>query len=201
MKEFEKLSDNELCVLAKSDLNAKDFLIRKYTPLIKKISHKLYLVGADTDDIIIEGMVGLNKAIDTFNGEKSSFITYCSTCIKNSILDAIKSANKKKNVPVEKIVSILEPVNKEEGSSLWVDIITNGESPETDTIQNEEFESLKTYIEETFSETENKILELFINGYTYMEIAEIVDVKPKKVDNTIQKIRTKLQTMKSISEK
>lgn len=201
MKNYESLTDSELCKLAVEDHAAKEFLMRKYNPLIKKISHKLYLVGADTDDIVIEGMLGLNKAIDTFDDSKSSFITYTSTCIKNSILDAIKSANKKTIVPADKCVSILQPINSEEGSSLWVDIITNGESPETNAIHNEDYQNLLTLIRKTFSKEENEILDLFIDGYSYVEIAEKTNVKRKKVDNTIQKIRNKLQLLKNPNAK
>lgn len=192
MKNYNELTDSELCKEAKTDILARDYLIRRYIPLIKKISHTLFLTGADKDDVIIEGMLGLDKAIETYDSTKSSFITHCTTCIRNSIYDAIKSHNTQKNIPLNKSINILKPSNNGEDDTFFIDLFSNGESPEINTEQEEEYEKLLNFINDTFSKEERDILELYLEGLTYNEIAKNLDIKPKKVDNTIQKIKNKI---------
>ncbi len=196
MKNYEKLTDSELCEEAKTDILAKDYLIRRYIPLIKKISHTLFLTGAEKDDVIIEGMLGLDRAIETYDSTKSSFITHCTTCIKNSIYDAIKSHNTQKNMPLNKSINILKPSNNGEEDTFWIDLFSSGESPEINTEQEEEYQRLVKFINDTFSADERMVLDLYLEGLTYTEIATKMNIKPKKVDNTIQKIKNKISNCK-----
>ena len=196
MIKYENLPDNKLCELAKTDIQARDYLIRRYIPLIKKISHRLFLTGAEKDDVLIEGMLGLDRAIETYDESKSSFITHCTTCIRNAIYDAIKSANTKKNMPLNTSINILKPSKDEDDDTFFIDLLSSGDSPETNTEQEEDYQKLVLFINENFSDDERAVLNLYLDGLTYSEIALQLEIKPKKVDNTIQKIKNKISKCK-----
>ena len=192
MESFENLPDEQIVSLAEKNHDACDYLLRKYSYLVKKTARSFYIIGADSDDLIQEGMLGLYGAINTFSKEKSSFKTYAISCIRNSILDAIKSANRLKNQPLNTSVSY----NKQDevNGAFLIDLFTSGiDSAETIAIANEQYTNLVNVIYSTLTKKELAVLKLYLDGLTYQEIASALSLDYKSVDNTIQKIKKKLQ--------
>ncbi|MDY5439237.1 MAG: sigma-70 family RNA polymerase sigma factor [Eubacteriales bacterium] len=192
MESFENLPDEQIVNLAEKNHDACDYLLRKYSYLVKKTARSFYIIGADSDDLIQEGMLGLYGAINTFSKEKSSFKTYAISCIRNSILDAIKSANRLKNQPLNTSVSY----NKQDevNGAFLIDLFTSGiDSAETIAIANEQYANLVNVIYSTLTKKELAVLKLYLDGLTYQEIASALSLDYKSVDNTIQKIKKKLQ--------
>lgn len=192
MESFENLPDEQIVSLAEKNHDACDYLLRKYSYLVKKTVRSFYIIGADSDDLIQEGMLGLYGAINTFSKEKSSFKTYAISCIRNSILDAIKSANRLKNQPLNTSVSY----NKQDevNGAFLIDLFTSGiDSAETIAIANEQYANLVNVIYSTLTKKELAVLKLYLDGLTYQEIASALLLDYKSVDNTIQKIKKKLQ--------
>ncbi|MDD7458246.1 MAG: sigma-70 family RNA polymerase sigma factor [Clostridia bacterium] len=192
MESFENLPDEQIVSLAEKNHDACDYLLRKYSYLVKKTVRSFYIIGADSDDLIQEGMLGLYGAINTFSKEKSSFKTYAISCIRNSILDAIKSANRLKNQPLNTSVSY----NKQDevNGAFLIDLFTSGiDSAETIAIANEQYANLVNVIYSTLTKKELAVLKLYLDGLTYQEIASALSLDYKSVDNTIQKIKKKLQ--------
>lgn len=192
MESFENLPDEQIVSLAEKNHDACDYLLRKYSYLVKKTARSFYIIGADSDDLIQEGMLGLYGAINTFSKEKSSFKTYAISCIRNSILDAIKSANRLKNQPLNTSVSY----NKQDkvNGAFLIDLFTSGiDSAETIAIANEQYANLVNVIYSTLTKKELAVLKLYLDGLTYQEIASALSLDYKSVDNTIQKIKKKLQ--------
>lgn len=192
MESFENLPDEQIVSLAEKNHDACDYLLRKYSYLVKKTARSFYIIGADSDDLIQEGMLGLYGAINTFSKEKSSFKTYAISCIRNSILDAIKSANRLKNQPLNTSVSY----NKQDevNGAFLIDLFTSGiDSAETIAIANEQYANLVNAIYSTLTKKELAVLKLYLDGLTYQEIASALSLDYKSVDNSIQKIKKKLQ--------
>lgn len=192
MESFENLPDEQIVSLAEKNHDACDYLLRKYSYLVKRTARSFYIIGADSDDLIQEGMLGLYGAINTFSKEKSSFKTYAISCIRNSILDAIKSANSLKNQPLNTSVSY----NKQDevNGAFLIDLFTSGiDSAETIAIANEQYANLVNVIYSTLTKKELAVLKLYLDGLTYQEIASALSLDYKSVDNTIQKIKKKLQ--------
>ena len=194
MKDYSNLTDTELCLLATSSTEACEFLLRKYSPLVRKIARGYFLIGADEDDLIQEGMLGLYNAINTYNSDKSSFTTYCTNCVNNAMKDAVKSSNTKKNSPLNNSVSLHQSVADEEESPLIDLITTNVDSLEM-VLQKEDYYGLINLIKTNFSQAELAVLKLYLQGLTYAEIAENLNITNKKVDNCIQKIKKRIKQL------
>lgn len=203
--ELDALSDEQLVDLAKSgNLDAEEYLIRKYKELVRKKSQFYFIIGADGDDVMQEGMIGLFKAIHSFDPEGgAAFRTFADLCINRQILTAIKTASRRKHEPLNESVSLNEPVAvtgaaQNEGGVTLQEIIRGNREMEP-----EEELMLKTLLEEissnennVFSSLEMEVWNLYSQGCNYREIADILDRSPKTVDNAIQ--RTKKKIMESI---
>lgn len=192
MESFKDLTDEQIVSMAKTNHSACDYLLRKYSFLVMKTARTFYIIGADSDDLIQEGMLGLYGAINSYESGKSSFKTYAISCIRNSILDAIKSANRLKNQPLNTSVSY----NKQDEvrGAFLIDLFTSGiDSAETIAIENERYANLISLIYTTLTKKELAVLKLYLDGLTYQEIASALSLDYKSVDNTIQKTKKKLQ--------
>ena len=161
-------------------------LLEKYKKLVNSIARPFFLKGVDTDDIVQEGMIGLLKAINSFNLEgKVSFITYAHECIRNRILDYIRNGNRKKNKALNDSVPI---------SSLE-DTDTQALTPEEIAINAEEIETIKKIIDTDLTDDERKIFNMYYDdGKLYSEIAQEIGKNTKYVDNALQKIRRKIKS-------
>ena len=197
-EDYIRLSDEELVAkYQEGDGKAADYLVEKYKNLVRKKVRSYYLTGADTEDLLQEGMLGLFKAIRDYNpGKDTIFMTFASICISRHIRSVITSYNRKKNVPLNTYVSFDETINdgEEQNNVKVVDTLVSEtkQNPEELLIAKEEFISIQTIISNDLSEFEQQVLELYIEGLTYAEIAGILDKQPKSVDNAIQRIRNKI---------
>lgn len=194
---YSKMSDEDLVLRYQGgDLKAADFLVEKYKNLVRKNVRSYYLVGADNEDLIQEGMVGLFKAIRDYNPKRDTiFMTFASLCISRHIRSVVTSYNRKKNGPLNTYVSFDEKINDDTDDSFTVKDTLYSETrhnPEELLIAKEQIVTIKTLIDENLSKFERQVLELYIEGLSYTEIAKIVAKPPKSIDNAIQRIRNKI---------
>ncbi len=190
MDKFINLGDNELILLANSgDRAAEEQLALRYTRLVKICSRPFFLVGGDGEDLIQEGMLGLLSAIREFDPSmNATFKTYAEICVKRRIYSAIKMALRKKHEPLNEMVSFDDVLSDE---SLSIDSSFRRIPEEQVLAQESADEIIQTY-SRCLSKFEVNILELYLNGLSYLEIAEDVGRSEKSVDNAVQRIRRKL---------
>lgn len=192
MEKYNGLSDNELLVLVRSgDRSAEEQLALRYVRLVKICSRPFFLVGGDGEDLIQEGMLGLLSAIREFDSSmNTSFKTYAEICVKRRIYSAIKMASRKKHEPLNEMVSF-DDVLSDEGLPSQ----TGGafrRIPEEQVLAQESADEIIQTYSRYLSKFEAKILELYLDGLSYSEIAEACNRPEKSVDNAVQRIRRKL---------
>lgn len=166
------------------DKQAAEILMEEYKGAVNRLARAFYIKGADRDDVVQEGMIGLYNAIVTYDLDGSAaFSTYATECIKNRILDCIRSGNRLKN----KALSDSLPISSLDDTKV------SGQSPEDIAINAEEIDTLRTFICENFSENESKLLDMYYEGCSYAEIADALGKNTKYVDNALQRIRKKIK--------
>lgn len=192
---YKSMSDVELIQKIKeNDNDAMEFLIKKYMGMVNKESRKLYLIGAENEDLIQEGMIGLIKAIRKYNGsEGASFSTYANMCIRGQMINAVKTSNRKKHSPLNSYVSFYETGT--DNNTPVIAELEAGQDYEPEEILLEKMKSRKLYdnIERKLSKYEKKVLEEYLTGDSYEMISERLNKTEKSIDNAIQRIRRKLR--------
>lgn len=167
------------------DNEAQEILLSKYKPLVSAIANKYYLVGADKEDLIQEGWIGLFKAINTYDKDKNNnFVKFASTVIMREIVSAIRRENTNKNQALDSSVLIDD------------DILPSVDNPEKDILSAEIIQKINEDIDKLLSAKERIVVKYFVQGYSYMDIAKMLDIKPKSVDNTLTRIKNKLKHIK-----
>lgn len=192
---FDSISDECLCRLAASgDSNAEEILVERYGRLVRICARPFFLAGGDSEDLIQEGMMGLLSAIRGFDVQReANFHTYAEVCIKRRLLTAIKAATRDKHTPLNNYVSFETPLFG--GNS---DQYTYGtahrqlDNPENLLIDREEVVERMDALKGMLSSFEGKVLGLYLDGLSYVQIANEVCKSPKSVDNAVQRIRRKL---------
>lgn len=187
--DLSKITDEELAILAKSDALAIEELLNRYKTLINSQARKYFLRDGDVEDITQEAMIGLFKAVTSFNGQ-SSFRNYAYACIKNNILSAVKKSNTDKNKPMIDYVSLS---GREEGQDKTLLIRDVNFDPEKSYLEKEESIERQKVINEKLSKLENEILELYLQGFSYEDIAKKTGKNKKSIDNALQRITKKLR--------
>lgn len=187
MCDFDKYSDEELIVMFRQgSLEIEDYLMEKYKNFVRAKARAMYLIGGDTDDLIQEGMIGLFKAIRDYDDAKeASFLTFARLCIDRQLYHAIESSNRLKNQPLNYYVSLSDSSSEDELFEHWE------ESPESIVLDRENMKEMIMAIRQACSPFENHVLDLYMRGYDYRQIAEMMDKTPKSIDNAIQRIRNK----------
>lgn len=189
--------DEEIIKDAKAgDTKALEFLINKYKSFVRAKARTYFLIGADREDIIQEGLIGLFKAIRDFNGDKlSSFRAFAELCITRQIITAIKTATRQKHIPLNSYVSLNKPIFDEESDRTLLDVISeeNISDPEEMIINREEFTGIELKMGEILSELEWEVLSLYLQGKSYQEVAEDLDRHVKSIDNALQRVKRKLE--------
>lgn len=200
---YRACSDEEILVYIKNgDLLAMDYLLEKYKYMVRKKAKVLFLMGGDREDLIQEGMIGLYKAIRDFEEEKESkFSTFAELCISRQIYSAIKTSNRKKNLPLNTYVSFYAPVNGEKEEAHPLAIIDRiktvyNSNPEEMVIDRERTNMIEYEIEQRLSSFEREVIRLHIAGMKYTEIAGILQRDPKSIDNALQRIKNKISMIK-----
>lgn len=194
---YEQMSDEEIIALAKAgNLPALEYILNKYTNFVKSRARPYFLMGADREDIIQEGMIGLYKAIRDFRSEKlSSFRAFAEICITRQIITAIKTATRQKHVPLNSYVSLSRPVFDENSDKTLIDLIAENKciDPEELFINKENYRSMGIRITEILSEMELRILSLYLEGKSYQEMSQELGKQVKSIDNALQRVKRKLE--------
>ncbi len=195
--DYTKYQDEEIITFVKDGhCDATEYLLKKYAPLVKKSIRTLYLIGADTEDLSQEGMIGLFKAIQGYNPtNNASFFTFAKLCINRQIYSAIKTSNRKKHSPLNSYVSFHSKINEDE-----IELIDNLEAgkdsnPEQIILDRESTTNIETILEEHLSKLEKQVLSLYLEGKSYTEIGNILNKTQKSIDNAIQRIREKVKRL------
>lgn len=178
------------------DINSLEYLINKYKSFVRAKARTYFLIGADREDIIQEGMIGLYKAIRDFRGDKlSSFRAFAELCITRQIITAIKTATRQKHIPLNSYVSLNKPIFDEESDRTLLDVISeeNISDPEEMMINREEFSGIEVKMGEILSGLEWEVLSLYLQGKSYQEVAEELDRHVKSIDNALQRVKRKLE--------
>jgi RNA polymerase sporulation-specific sigma factor len=178
------------------DIIALEHIINKYKNFVKAKAKSYFLVGADKEDIIQEGMIGLYKAIRDFDGSKTnSFKCFAEICITRQIITAIKTATRQKHIPLNSYISLNKPIFEEEGERTLMETIDQEHisDPEALFIGKEEMTRIEGKINEVLSPFELEVLYSYLQGLSYQEIAKILDKDAKSVDNALQRIKKKVE--------
>ena len=199
---FASFSDEELVVLAQqSDDRALDYLLSKYFVYVRNKSLSYYIVGADRDDIIQEGMIGLFKAVRDFSSERGvSFKTFADVCVTRQIITAVKNASRQKHAPLNFYVSLNKSVSDEDEDSTLSDILgqANDSNPEEILIKKENANILGSEMSRLLSQFELLVLTLYLQGNSYQDIGKLIGKTPKSVDNALQRIKKKFEKISSL---
>lgn len=201
---LERLTDEGLVEQVHlGNTDALDFLISKYRLFVKAKARSYFLIGADKEDIIQEGMIGLYKAIRDFKEDKlASFRAFAELCITRQIITAIKTATRQKHIPLNSYVSLDKPIYDEESERTLMDIITSpiSDDPEYLMINREDYVYLEQKMGEVLSELEQQVLVRYLEGQTYNEISEELNRHVKSIDNALQRVKRKLERHLELKE-
>ena len=194
---FDALNDEEIVVLCHDgDVTAEEYLLNKYKNFVRSKARSYFLIGADHEDIVQEGMIGLYKAIRDFRPDKlSSFHAFAELCITRQIITAIKTATRQKHIPLNSYVSLNKPLYDEESDRTLLDVIVEGRTtnPEELLISQEDVSSIHSRIGEVLSGLEQEVLAEYLDGKSYQEIAANLGRHVKSIDNALQRVKRKLE--------
>ncbi|TWO90707.1 RNA polymerase sporulation sigma factor SigH [Bacillus velezensis] len=178
------------------DSDALDYLITKYRNFVRAKARSYFLIGADREDIVQEGMIGLYKSIRDFREDKlTSFKAFAELCITRQIITAIKTATRQKHIPLNSYVSLDKPIFDEESDRTLLDVISGAKTlnPEEMIINQEEFDDIEMKMGELLSDLERKVLVLYLDGRSYQEISDDLNRHVKSIDNALQRVKRKLE--------
>ena len=181
---------------SKGDKIALDYIIKKYKNFVKAKAKSYFLIGADKEDIIQEGMIGLYKAVRDFDASKTnSFKGFADICITRQIITAIKTATRQKHIPLNSYISLNKPVYDEESERTLLDIIATSivTDPEELIISKEELKHIESKMNELLSDLELQVVEYYLNGKSYQYIADKLKRDVKSIDNALQRVKRKLE--------
>jgi RNA polymerase sporulation-specific sigma factor len=195
--EYELISDEDVVEAVRAGSSeALEHLINKYRNFVRAKARSYFLIGADREDIVQEGMIGLYKSIRDFRGDKlASFKAFAELCITRQIITAIKTATRQKHIPLNSYVSLDKPIYDEDSDRTLLDVICGSKmsDPEALIINQEEFSGLEDKMGEILSDLERRVLMLYLDGRSYQEIAVDLDRHVKSIDNALQRVKRKLE--------
>lgn len=195
--DYSSMSDEDIVALCRSGDNvAEEYLLNKYKNFVRSKARSYFLIGADHEDIVQEGMIGLYKAIRDFRPDKlSSFRAFAELCITRQIITAIKTATRQKHIPLNSYVSLNKPLYDEESDRTLLDVIIEGRAtnPEELIIGQEDLSSINHKIDEVLSGLEQEVLRAYLDGKSYQEIANNLGRHVKSIDNALQRVKRKLE--------
>ncbi|WP_102336457.1 RNA polymerase sporulation sigma factor SigH [Salimicrobium jeotgali] len=195
--QLQDLNDEQLLAhITQGNSEALNYLIQKYKGFVRAKARTYFLIGADREDIIQEGMIGLYKAIRDYQGDKlSSFRAFAELCITRQIITAIKAATRQKHFPLNSYVSLDKPVFDEESDRTLLDVLMGSHAidPAEMMIHRERFTDIEKRIEEVLSKLEKEVLALYLDGDSYQEISAKINRHVKSIDNALQRVKKKME--------
>ena len=196
--DYDSMQDEEIVAIAQSEGEgeALEYLLNKYKNFVRAKARSYFLIGADHEDIVQEGMIGLFKAIQNYQADKeTSFRTFASLCIDRQLYSAVQNSNRQKHQPLNSYVSLSDENESDHLEGSW------SEDPEALIIDQESTRTLEREITKVLSPMENKVLDYYLRGYGYVKIAEIMGKTPKSIDNALQRIRGKIRNFSAPVQK
>ena len=195
--EFDEKLDEEVVLEAKNgNVRAQEYLISKYENFVKSKAKSYFLIGADKEDIYQEGMIGLYKAIRDFKPDKlTSFKAFAELCVTRQIITAIKTATRQKHIPLNTYVSLNKPIYEEESDRTLIDVLSELKitDPEELLIGKEQIKHIEGEMAKVLSDLEMEVLQSYLDGKSYQEIACDLDRQAKSIDNALQRVKRKLE--------
>ena len=193
------MPDEQIVLLAQNTQDtsgdALEYLLNKYKNFVRTKARSYFLIGADHEDIVQEGMIGLYKAVRDYRAEKlSSFRAFAELCVTRQIITAIKTATRQKHIPLNSYVSLNRPIYEEDSDRTLLDVITEERhsNPEELFIDREDLSVIEGKIGQMLSPLEKDVLVRYMEGKSYVEIADEMDRHVKSIDNALQRIKRKL---------
>lgn len=201
MSEYNEISDEELIDrLRQGESQITDYIMFKYKNLVRKKARSMYILGADNDDLIQEGMIGLFKAVRDYDiGRDASFFTFADLCISRQMYNAVQASRREKHVPLNTYISLYTDTgnsseNEGNGTTLLNILISDVETnPEELIIDKENVADIESIVEKELSTFEKQVFDLYITGMTYSQIAKVLGRDDKSTDNALQRIKVKLR--------
>lgn len=197
-KRLDELSDEQLVKAAQSgDDSALETILSRYKNLVRAKAKPYFLAGADDDDIVQEGFIGLYKAVTDFDGERFPvFKVFASICVKRRIITAVKAASRKKHLPLNSYVSLDKNTYDDDSDTTLLDVIAFNElqNPEAIFIDRENVDGMEYKINKTLSKLELQVLVGYLDGMSYNEISKKLNKDVKAIDNALQRVKKKLET-------
>lgn len=197
--DYDALTEAEVVDRAKEDdSEALEYLLNKYKGMVRLRARAYYLIGADREDLIQEGMIGLYRAICDFDKDKQvSFKSFAEVCVTRQLITAIKAATRQKHRPLNSYVSLNKAAyDEDDNERTLLETVAGDETtqnPEDIMIDREDFTETEARIQKLLSDFEQQVLELYIAGKSYQEIAAMLDRSPKSIDNALQRTKSKLE--------
>ena len=200
-RKYEQFSDEELIVrLRDGENHIIDYIMEKYKNLVRKQAKSMYILGGDGEDLIQEGMIGLFKAIRDYDpGRDASFFTFADLCVTRQMYTAVEASGRQKHAPLNSYISLYSTIadssstSGEEAELLNALSSSTDRSPEELLIDKENLMILENIIEKELSDFEKQVLDLYLTGMSYVQIAKVLGKDEKSTDNALQRIKTKLR--------
>lgn len=191
-----EVTDEQLALLARmGDKKAMDLLLNKYKPFVNGKVKRYFVQGATREDVLQEGMIGLFNAVMNYRPEKNdSFAAFASMCIRRRMINVLENANRQKNIPLNTSISLNDPVDCD-GRTLGDTLENKDDGPEEIFLKKERSKNTEKRLKGALSKFEFEVLDGFLKGKNYKEIAEILGSDKKSVDNALQRIRRKISRM------
>ncbi|MDK2867995.1 MAG: polymerase sporulation-specific sigma factor [Clostridiales bacterium] len=202
-QETDTIDEEALVALAQQgEIKAQEIIIKKYKNFVRSKARSYFLIGADREDIVQEGMIGLFKAMRDYQpGKMSSFRSFAELCVKRQIITAIKTATRQKHIPLNSYVSLNKPMFEDESERTLYDMMTNSRelNPEHLLIKREEMNTMEIQMGEVLSDLEWQVLSAYLDGKSYQEIAEDMNRHIKSIDNALQRVKRKLEKVMTLN--
>ena len=197
--EYVNITDEELILrLREGETRITDYIMEKYKNLVKSKAKSMYILGADSEDLIQEGMIGLFKAVrDYDSGRDASFATFADLCVSRQMYTAVQAARRQKHVPLNTYISLYGSNQDQGGECQMIDsLVSQVElNPEELLIDKENVENLSKQIERELSPFENQVLDLYVTGMSYVQIARVLGKDEKSTDNALSRIKSKVKKL------
>lgn len=199
------LEDDEIVKrIHKGDNHALDYLLHKYRNFVQSKARTYFLIGADREDIVQEGMIGLFKAIRDYDEAKlASFKAFAELCITRQIITAIKTATRQKHIPLNSYVSLDKPIYDEDSERTLIDVLEGSrakDNPEELLINQEKYIAMEVKLSESLSSLEKRVLHLYLDGQSYQEMSKELNRHVKSIDNALQRVKKKLERLMESKE-
>ncbi len=204
--DYKQITDEELIVrLRDGEEQITDYIMDKYKNLVRSKAGSMFILGADRDDLIQEGMIGLFKAIRDYDcGRDASFFTFAELCVSRQMYSAVQAAGRMKHIPLNSYISLYggdTGQGEDEENGVLGILADNGLNPEDFVIDKENVENLEKQIEQELSAFEKQVLDLYITGMSYTQIAKVLGRDEKSTDNALQRLKGKIKKMLTVRSK